>query len=153
MRGAERIASQNGFTLVEMLVVFLMIACLSGIAVMNLKALSSPSENGAAQLLGFFKHARAKAISTTSAYFVMPTSTSTVITKFGTNCSDAAPVNDSALRLNLPSGASLGNVGWSVCFTTRGLSDSNTTVTVNDTENGSKTVEVLLGGGVRLQGT
>lgn len=144
--------SQSGFSLLEMLVALSVVGAISGIAVMNLRSLSSAAENGAAQLLGFFKQARAKAISTTSAYFVVPTSSSEVITRVGTSCSDAAPVADPALELSLPSGASLSDTTWSVCFTSRGLSDSNFSVTVLDTQSGSKTVEVLLGGGVRYSG-
>ncbi len=142
----------GGFTVIEILVVLVLIGVLSGIALMNLKALSSPAENGAAQLLGFLKQARARAISSTSAYIIVPTSTSSVITRAGMNCSDAAPVPDTSLTLALPTGASLASIGWAVCFTARGLSDSNTEVTINDNQSGSRTVEILLGGGVRFQG-
>jgi prepilin-type N-terminal cleavage/methylation domain-containing protein len=142
---------QDGFTLVEMLVVFALIGALSGIAVINLKAFSSPAENGAAQLLGFLKQARARAISTTSAYFVVPSGSATVVTRYGTNCSDASPVSDASLTLQMPTGAQLAATGWSICFTARGLSDSNTVLTVNDNQSGARSVEVLLGGSVRLQ--
>ena len=141
---------QHGFTLLEMMAVVAIFGVLSGIAIINLKEFSNPVENGAAQLLGFMKQARARALSTTSAYFVMPTSVTHIITKYGVNCSDGAPVVDSTLTMNLPSGASLTATNWSICFTARGLSDSNTTVVVSD-GSGSKTLEVLLGGGLRIQ--
>ncbi len=145
------VKTESGFTLLEMMAVVAIFTVMSGIAIINLKEFSRPSENGAAQLLGFLKQARARALSTTSAYFVQPSTTTRIITKYGVNCSDASPVTDSTLVMNLPTGATLGATNWVICFTSRGLSDSNTTVDVNDAQ-GSKTIEVLLGGGVRIQG-
>lgn len=146
----QRDASELGFTIVELLVAFAIISVLSGIAIMNLNALSNSSENAAASLVGLLKQARARAIASTSAYFVVPTSTTSIVTRSGTTCSDASPVDDPTLTLQLPSGASLGATAWSVCFTSRGLSDSNTEVVVNDIHSHSRTVEVFLGGGVQI---
>lgn len=149
MRAVNR---QSGFTLLEMMAVVAIFSVLSGIAIINLKEFSKPAENGAAQLLGFMKQSRARALSTTSAYFVLPTSSTHIITKYGLNCTDASPIVDSSLVMNLPTGASLAATNWSICFTSRGLSDSNTTIVVNDNQAGTKTLEVLLGGGIRIQG-
>ena len=141
---------ETGFTVVELLVVFALVSIMSGLAVMNLNALSNSSENAAASLVGLLKQARARAISTTSAYFVVPASTNSIITQSGVNCSDPAPVEDTTLNLVFPAGASLGATTWSVCFTSRGLSDSNTEIVVNDIHSSTRTVEVLLGGSVQL---
>lgn len=143
---------ERGFTVTEMLVVLGLVGVLSAIAVINLNALSSPAENGAAELLGFFKQARARAIATTSAYFITPSSGTEISTSSGVNCSDPSPVPDSTLELVLPTGASLPDTSWTVCFTSRGLSDGNIAVVVNDIHGGARTVEILLGGSIRIQG-
>jgi prepilin-type N-terminal cleavage/methylation domain-containing protein len=142
--------AESGFTIVELLVTFAIISVLSGIAVMNLNALSNSSENAAASLVGLLKQARARAIASTSAYFVVPISSTSIVTRSGTTCSDASPVDDPTLTLQLASGATLGSTSWSVCFTSRGLSDSNTEIVVNDIHSHSLTVEVFLGGGVQI---
>lgn len=146
------VRKEGGFTLLEMMAVLAIFTVLSGIAIINLKEFSKPAENGAAQLLGFMKQARARGLATTSAYFVLPTSSTRVITRYGVNCADAAPVADNSLTMDLPTGATLAATDWSICFTSRGLSDSNTTIVVNDNQAGTKVIEVLLGGGVRIQG-
>lgn len=145
-----RIRLELGFTVVELIVVLAIAGTLAGIAVMNLNALSSSSENAAAELASLLKQARARAISSTSAYFVVPLSTTQIVTRFGTNCSDTTLVNDPTLSLNLPSGANLGSTTWTICFTSRGLSDSNTQISVYDIHSQTHQVEVLLGGSVRV---
>lgn len=142
--------NERGFTIFELIVVMALSGIMAGIAIMNLNALSNPSENAAASLLGLFKQARARAISSTSAYFIVPTSSTQIVTQSGVNCADPAPVTDTTLSLNLPAGASLGATNWVVCFTSRGLSDSNTQVVVNDIHSQSRTIEVFLGGSVQL---
>ncbi|MBX7145465.1 MAG: type II secretion system GspH family protein [Oligoflexia bacterium] len=142
--------SRLAFTVIELLVALAITGILAGIAIINLHALSSSSANAAAELATLLKQARARAISSTSAYFVVPISTTQVVTRFGTNCSDTTLINDPTLSLSLPSGTNLGSISWTICFTSRGLSDSNTQIPIYDLHSQNHQVEVLLGGSVRI---
>lgn len=55
------------------------------------------------------------------------------------------------LIVDLPNGASMSDTSWTACFTPRGLSESNVTFDLNDADGQSRTVEIALGGGVRIQ--
>lgn len=146
----NKFSSSSGFTILELITVMTIAGILSGMAVMNLNALSNTSENAAAEFAAFLKQTRARAITSTAAYFVQPSNNHKVITKIGNNCSDTSPVVDPLLAINFPTGASLASTTWSLCFSSRGLSDSNLSVTINDIHSRTRTVEVLLGGSIRI---
>ncbi|NDC38889.1 MAG: prepilin-type N-terminal cleavage/methylation domain-containing protein [Proteobacteria bacterium] len=139
--------SQQGFSLLEMLVVLMISGVLSSMALSGLKELSNPLQSGTAQLNAFLKQVRATAISQTVAYRVQAQGSGRVITKFGNGCTSASTI-DSALRLDLPAGTSLTTTTFDFCFTSRGLANQNVVLAIRDSS-GTKSVEVLLGGGVR----
>lgn len=138
----------SGFTLLELLVVMMLGAIMTSIAINNLDALSNPAQGAAAQLTGFLKEVRAKAISQTVAYKVTASSNRRIVTRFASTCSATTTTNDPSLTLNLPNSAALTATDWEICFTSRGLATVNTTITLQD-QYVTKRVEVLLGGGVR----
>lgn len=140
----------RGFSLFEVLVALSIFALLSTIAISNLKVLQSPVVTGAAELVSFFKAARAKAISTTMAYTVKATSSTSVVTTYAKTCSTTPQTDDATLALTLPRGATLANTGWSVCYNTRGIGDTSIDIDVRDGAV-TKTVQVVLGGGVRIK--
>ena len=143
--------SQHGSGVIEILAVVSFMSLLLVIAGANLQALNSSSQNGAATLLAFFKTARTKAISTTVAYRIQPLSATQIVTRFGADCDEATVTfPDPDLSLDLPDGAIVTNTDWTLCYTPRGVSDDNFTISVFDLDNRSKTLEVLLGGAVRL---
>jgi prepilin-type N-terminal cleavage/methylation domain-containing protein len=143
----------QGFTIVELLLVTAIAGILMGMGVLTLQSMNSPLHNGSAQLLGFFKQARAKAMATTAAYWVQPSSPTKIMTKFANNCSvdPATATADPQLVLDLPKGVNLTNTSWSLCFSSRGLAASSLTVTLQDVKNKSKSIEVFLGGAMRIQ--
>lgn len=141
--------SSRGFSLIEMLVTLMMTAVLGSIAVSNLKVLDNPLQDGAAQTASFFKEVRARAISQTSAFIVAPTSASRLSATFGNTCATATTV-DPTLRLTLPNGTSFTATNWGICFTSRGLVDQDTIISLRQGAN-TKNIEVMLGGGVRIQ--
>lgn len=138
---------QQGFSLLELLVVLLVVGITLGTTIMNLGRLNNPLQNGSAQLVSFLKQVRARAVASTSAYRVIPISATQLTTQFGTTCANAS-TDDPALQLSLPSGTSLSAVDWEFCFTTKGRADSNLELTVR--EGGRvRRIEILLGGAVR----
>ncbi len=141
----------RGFTIVECLVAMGLFMVLSGIAVMNLKELDDPVVNGSAQLAAFFKQVRAQAVSSTLAYTAVPVSGDRVETRYGSTCADTATTDDDSLVLELPTGASILDTDWTLCYSARGLPDGNLTVEVYDGGGNYRTVEVFLGGAVRVQ--
>ena len=141
---------QKGFSTLELMVVLFMSSILLSLAVSSLSELNDPLRNGTAQLHGFFKQVRTRAVSTTSAYIVEPVSPGKVVTKYGTSCSDPSPTTESLLILELPKTVSLTSTTWSVCFTSRGLADQSLNVGIQDTEGSGETIEIFMGGAVRV---
>ena len=146
----EKSTHERGYTIFELVTVVGLIAVIMGIVAFKLRDLDNPLENGANQMRGFFKQVRAEAIASTSAYIVRPASSTEIETLRGTSCSDASPVVDSRVALELPSGASLTATDWSFCYNSRGFPDSNIEIDLHDIGGQNRTVEVLLGGAVRV---
>lgn len=144
----RRAAGNSGFTLLELLVVFMLSAIVGSIAVSNFSALANPAQGAAAQLASFLKEVRARAISQTVAYKITASSTRTIVTRFATTCTSNTTTVDPTLTLTLPTGSSLTATDWEICFTSRGLASANTVLTLQD-QRVSRRVEILLGGGVR----
>jgi hypothetical protein len=65
-------------------------------------------------------------------------------------CSDTTWTTDGDLRLELPGGVTMNDTTWSVCFSSRGISLNNITVTLVHTKYGTRDIEVLLGGTTRI---
>lgn len=142
----------SGFTLTEMLVAISLMSILMAIGVYNMRNLNRPLTTTSAEVSALFKQARAKAIGTTSAYFVTAANDEQIVTSQGTNCADGTPTLDAALSLDLPLGVRMTNTAWQVCFSAKGISDSNVVVELKSPENELSEVEVFLGGAIRING-
>lgn len=143
-------ATEAGITILELIVVFAMIALLFGIAAPNLAELDRPLEDGSAALRGFVKQTRAKAIASTSAYTITPTSASRIETQVSTTCGGTQTA-EPKLFLELPKGVGMLSTSWSLCFSSRGFANNNVQVTLQDDELSTKVIEVFLGGAVELR--
>ncbi len=141
--------AQRGASLLEVLSAMGLFAVLSGAALANYRALENPALTGASALAAFFKETRAKAMAATLAYTIKPSSNSRIVTTSGKTCA-AAQSADAGQTLDLPRGAFLGSVDWSVCYDTRGIADTSVDITVADGE-GTHVVQAALGGGVRIR--
>ena len=139
--------SCRGYSLLELMVALAFAGIITGFAVFEFKALEDPAKHGAAEITAFFKKARSKALATTQTYTVSAQTATRIIATTGTSCS-GTQTPDPEMTLTLPGGAVLDTLGWSVCYTTRGMADTSVDILMHDSE-GSHTVQVVLGGAVR----
>jgi prepilin-type N-terminal cleavage/methylation domain-containing protein len=141
---------QRGVTLLEILVTLMIMTILLGTAVSNLKVLNNPLANASFSVSHYLRLARSRAISQTLAIQIAPSSSTTLAASSAKTCSDTmSPMT--GLDLQLPSGSRLLDTDWSVCFTARGLSTSNVTFDLSGDSSSTRTVEIALGGGVRIK--
>lgn len=139
----------KGFSVLEVLVALLISGVLAGMAMLNARALYHPSSGAAESLANFIKAARSKALATTSTYTIVPVSSTVIKTTVSTSCSSTTQEDDLDLVLEFEDGASLDDTNWSICFSSRGTSNSSATISVSDNY-GSGQVQVVLGGGTRI---
>lgn len=147
---SRKLFHERGFSLIETLATFTILSIIMGIASYNFSASQDAAGNGANELIGLLKRARAKGLNSTLSYTLTPASSKNIIAKYSATCADAVKTTDPDLQLRLPGTAQLVATNWSVCYNTRGLSTSSLNILVRDNYR-TKTVEVALGGGVRVQ--
>jgi prepilin-type N-terminal cleavage/methylation domain-containing protein len=147
-RHASATLREQGFSVVELMATLVLIALMTSVAAINLRQLDNPLQDGTAQLVSFMKQARAKAVATTSGYFVRASSASRIVADVGENCADLSPTPDTDLVLDLPDGVILTDTAWAICLDARGFADDNITITLTDGDK-SRDLEVFLGGAIR----
>ena len=138
-----------GFSILELLVTFSIAAGLSGIAIYNMHALRQPAAEAAANTVGFVKRTRAKALATTHAYTIRPLTEDLLITTYAKNCHAAKQDLDDSLTLTLPEGAEFATTEWSICFSSRGVSEGSVNVNIKDDDQ-TKKIQIAAGGGARV---
>lgn len=140
-----------GFTIFELIATILIIGTLSTLAVNKLKQLDNPLQSSAAEFESFVKQVRARAISTTSAYKIVSISPTEVHTHYGKNCASTIVTVDKQVSYQTRTPITMTDDSWEICFNSRGLPDDNVVVTFSDLSGTSSSVEIFLGGAVRLQ--
>ena len=140
----------KGMSLVELLVVVALMGVMLGVGGIYFTT-NEVSLQGATELVErFLRHARGKAMATTSAYRVSALDNRQLQALFSTNCSSASWTVDSALSFELPEKVTLTDTTWTVCFSSRGISSNNLLVGLSHPESGTRQVEVMLGGTTRI---
>jgi len=142
---------ESGISLVELLAVLAIIGLGIGAASLYLKPMEAPLDAAADMVEGTLRAARLKAMATTSGYRVSPNGGGSLTVEQAPSCSAASWSADPGLALTLPDGVGMTALDWSVCFSSRGVANSNVTIRLTHSEYGSREVEVLLGGTTRIR--
>jgi len=136
--------------MLELLIVLAIVAIVVGATAINLEPAEAPLQTGSRLVEGILLQARSSAIATTSAYHVVPDGNRRLVVEYAGNCGDADWTPEPGAAIELPDKVSMSSTAWSVCFSRRGISTDNVTVTLNHPDLGSSQVEVFLGGATRV---
>jgi hypothetical protein len=140
----------RGTTLIELIVVVALLGLSITAVAFYLAPLETPLKSGTVLLEGYFRQVRRQAMATTSAYRAIPQGTNRLIAQRASSCLDTSWTDDPLVRLTLPDGVGMTDSSWTVCFSSRGISESNVIVTLSHPDFGQKQVEVLIGGTTRV---
>ena len=141
--------SESGTTIFEVIVVLSLVSILSTVALLKSSAFVNQSEASAESLVVYLKSMRNLAMSRTQAVIIYPQSSTVIARKSANSCSDENPVPESFV-FKLPKNINLRTTDWSICFTSRGLTNASQTFTLSSSTEGLKTIEISLGGSVRM---
>lgn len=147
---ADARSDERGFSLVNIVATMGLAAILMATATSNLKSLENAVADASFTTNHFLKLTRARAISRTTAIKVFPQNSQIIIAHEAETC-DATTTTPTEMELRLPTGSNLTDTTWEVCFTPRGLADEHVLFTLSDDQGRTRTVEVALGGGTRIQ--
>ncbi len=137
-------------TVPELLAILALCGILLGISSLGLLRMEAPLDSGALMLDAALRQARVKAMATTAAYQVSPLDDTRLVASFADLCSATVWTLDPKLAVRLPEGVTLSDTTWGICFSGRGQADSNTVLTLQHPETGTRQVEVLVGGMTRV---
>ncbi len=140
----------SAFSLIEVMATLCVVAVIMGIGFTYIRDFENRSQTGALEASRFLKQVRVRAMASTLAYTVIPATTSRLTVSTAANCHEVPSAGDDSLILNLPERVILDSISWSICFNSRGLPDDNMTFSLTDDKDITQTVEVMLGGGIRV---
>ncbi len=143
------VLKQKGYSILELIVTVGLAAILSSIALYNTKAYENKVLTSSNGLVGFLKTVRAKSLANTYAYTLTATNSNNITASYSSRCDSATKTLDANIFFTLPNQVTFDNVPWSICFTSRGLSDSSQEITLSDAQS-TKTIQIVIGGAVRL---
>lgn len=141
---------QRGFSLIELLVAVTLFGIVCTLAIANLRPLENPLVSASANLSHHFRLVRVRAIAQTRSIRIAPSSNSSISASTAANCSAETFTPITELSLDLGDDVYFGDVGWSACFNQRGLVHESVSFPL-ESESGTRTVEIALGGGVRIK--
>jgi Tfp pilus assembly protein FimT len=141
--------SQRGFSILELCFVLVLTTVLSGLVAYNFLAEKDKPQFDANHLVALFKRARARALATTQAYTIRPTSVSAIEVIPSSSCDTVDNTTTEVLSLELSGENQLQDITWSICFSPRGIGNGSASIPIS---NGSetKTVEIFVGGAARI---
>jgi prepilin-type N-terminal cleavage/methylation domain-containing protein len=143
----------EGFTLFELVIVLLLSSIMMGIVGFQFLEIKDDLNYSANDMVGFLKRVRSKALASTYFYTVKPISLHKVGVSYSPSCGtpEADKVIDPAISITLGTTIALTNLSWKICFTPRGITSDSNTIILQDNDSGKqKTVEVVVGGAMRV---
>jgi prepilin-type N-terminal cleavage/methylation domain-containing protein len=150
--------SHNGVSLLELIVTMAVLAIAFTIAALNLRPLGDDLGNAVSEMSGTLKQAKIKAMATTSAYRVRPTSTTEVVVERARDCAGAGGwVTQTSMAQTLRENVTFTTTTWQVCFSSRGfsmdssLNFSSPSFTVKDKKGKTSRLNVFIAGAVVTQ--
>lgn len=173
----HRRLAQLGFTLAETLVTIVVLGILTAIAAPTIRFGNSPLKDTSANIAGNLRLLRAKAVSQTSAYRMLPMTTvagQSLAVETAESCSstDWSPdpgfaledtaLDTSASPLGQRKGVKIDQVlidsvapspssNWNICYNSRGLTNQTLELTLKDDKNAQRKITVFRGGGVDVK--
>lgn len=139
-----------GLSIIELVVTLAIAGIVMGTAISNLKELDDPLSNASFSLAHYFRLARSRAISQTLAIQLTPSGSTRIIAKSSNSCSGTmTPVSN--LNYDFPSGSRMLSTDWTICFSSRGFAASHVEFDIIGDSTQTKTAEVALGGGARVE--
>ena len=114
-----------------------------------LKPMAAPLVTAGQNMEGLFRQTRAIAMTNTTAHRIRPKNDHELMVEHASSCAAADWTELRHLELELPDDVTLDATDWMVCFSSRGLASDNVVVTMHHPRNGTRTLEVLLGGMLR----
>lgn len=146
---SNRPPSQLGSTLYELIVTLGLFFILSSFAVQKLTDLNENIDNSARTVEGFLKQARAHAVSSTSAILLSPLNSSEIQVSEALRCGADNTSILSGQKLQLPESVEFASTDWTICFSARGFPEESVTITLKNSDNETRDIELALGGAIR----
>ncbi len=138
-----------GVTMIEMLIVLALLAIGMVVVGSRLGAFERPLLTASQEIDAVIRETRARAMSTTSALRIRPINDSSLAVERALACGSATWTEEPRLAIDLPRDVTFTATDWEICYSSRGLTATNTRVTLTHPVQGSREVEVLLGGSAR----
>lgn len=149
MKRGKLLSNERGLSILDLMVSLTLCSIMLGSAVFQLKNINDSSDSTTDQIVSVIREARAKALTGTLAYTVDMSASNRLRARYSPLCSSSTKTADATLAVQLPTGTSLSDTSWSVCFDSRGFANGSVQVSVTDSMGRSSSFEIVLGGAVR----
>jgi len=146
----SKVKQNAGFSLIELLAALALLGILCTVAFTNVGALENPLVSTSSNMSHYFRLVRVRAIAQTRSIRIAPSSAYRLEAGTASNCEAEAFEPLGELDFDLDEEVRLGSTEWEVCFTQRGLVHQAVAFELSG-DNGTRTVEIALGGGVHIE--